>query len=89
MHDWTLVSILFEWKTGRVTLEFRTDGSNSAELVAHGVSELHVPQLNEWGLSVSVNQVAGPSDNPSGSLEVEIQMQSGDHIQLAKPRNPE
>jgi hypothetical protein len=83
MHDWTLVSILFEWKCGCVTLEFRTDGSNSTKLTAHGVCELHVPRLNDWGPSVSVNRVFGPSDGASGRRELEIEMQSGDRIRIA------
>ena len=82
MHDWTLVSILFEWKSARVILAFRTGGSKSEKLMAHGVSELHVPRLSDWGPSVSVNKVAGPSDNASGRRELEIEMQSGDHIQI-------
>ena len=82
MHDWTPVSTLFEWKTARVILEFGTGGSKSRKLMAHGVSELHVPRLNEWGPSVSVNKVAEPSDNASGRRELEIEMQSGDHIRI-------
>jgi hypothetical protein len=82
MHDWTLVSILFEWKSGCVTLEFRTDRSNSAKLTAHGVCELHVPRLSDWGPSVSVNEVFGPSDGPSGRRELELEMQSGDRIRI-------
>jgi hypothetical protein len=82
MHDWTLVSILFEWKSGCVILEFRTDGSNSAKLTAHGVCELHVPRLSDWGPSVSVNEVFGPSDEPSGRRELEVEMQSGDRIRI-------
>ena len=82
MHDWTLVSMLFEWKSGCVTLEFRTDGSNSAELTAHGVRELHVPRLNEWGPSISVNGVHGPSDGASGQRELVVEMQSGDRIRI-------
>jgi hypothetical protein len=82
MHDWTLVSILFEWKSARVILEFRTGGSKSEKLMAHGVSELNAPRLNDWGPSVSVNKVAGPSDNASGRCELEIEMQSGDHIRI-------
>jgi hypothetical protein len=82
MHDWTLVSILFEWKSGCVTLEFRTDRSNSAKLTANGVSELHVPRLNDWGPSVSVNGVFGPSADPSGRRQLEVEMQSGDRIRI-------
>jgi hypothetical protein len=82
MHDWTLVSILFEWKSECVTLEFKTHRSNSAKLTANGVSELHVPRLNNWGPSVSVNGVLGPSDGPSGRRELEVEMQSGDRIRI-------
>jgi hypothetical protein len=82
MHDWTLVSILFEWKSGGATLEFRTDASKSATLTAHGVSELHIPRLNEWGPSVSVSEVFGPTDRGSGRRELEIEMQSGDRIRI-------
>jgi len=82
MHDWTLVSILFEWKSARVILEFRTGGSKSEKLMAHGVFELHAPRFNDWGPSVSVNKVTGPSDNAPGRRALEIEMQSGDHIRI-------
>jgi hypothetical protein len=82
MHDWTLVSIYFEWESGCVTLELRTDGSKSAKLTAHGVCELHLPRLNDWGPSVSVNRVFGPSDGGSGRRKLEIEMQSGDRIRI-------
>jgi hypothetical protein len=82
MHDWTLVSILFEWKSGCVTLEFRANRSKSAKLTAHGVCALHVPRLNDWGPSVSVNGVFGPSNGASGRRELEVEMQSGDRIRI-------
>jgi len=82
MHDWTLLSVLFEWRSGRVTLAFKTEGSKSVKLTANGVFELHVPRLNEWGPSVSVNKVLGPTDGASGRRELEIEMQSGDRIQI-------
>jgi hypothetical protein len=68
MHDWTLLSILFEWKAGRVTLEFRTDRATPAKVVAHEVSELEVPRRHEWGPSVSVNEVRWPSEKHGGGV---------------------
>ena|SRR6266704_3417118 len=82
MHDWTLVSILFEWKSASVMLEFRTNRSTSVKLIARDVSELYVPRLNEWGPSVGVNKVLGPSDDTSGRRALEIEMQSGDRIRI-------
>jgi hypothetical protein len=82
MHDWTLLSILFEWGAGRVTLSFRNSGLEPASLVAASVTELHVPQLNEWGSSVNVYKVIGPSPTEKGLQGLEIQMQSGDLIRI-------
>ena len=83
MHDWTLVSVLFDWGSGNAVLEFRTSGSLTAKLVARGVADLHVPRLNEWGPSVSVNQVVGPSDSGTGRRALEIEMQSGDRKRIS------
>ena len=82
MHDSTLLSIFLDWKSGSATLEFRTDASSSAKITAHGVCELHIPRLNEWGASVSVNKMSGPSDIGAGRRELEIEMQSGDRIRI-------
>jgi hypothetical protein len=81
MHDWTLLSILFEWATGRVKLSFQNSRSETVSLVADSVADLQIARLHEWGSSVSVNKMIGPT--LKGELQVlEIQMQSGDTIRL-------
>ena len=82
MHDWTLLSTAFDWKNGQVTLEFRKAGPALVSVVANGVSDIHVPQLNEWGPSVSVNTVEGTSDCGNGQQRLAIEMQSGDVITI-------
>ena len=81
MHDWTLISVLFEWAIGRVTLSFENH-AGSETLVARSVVDLRVPQFNEWGPSVSVNKVKGPFAVDDGLHSIEIQMQSGDIIKI-------
>lgn len=81
MHDWVLLSIVFEWAIGRATLSFDRYRSNE-KLVANSVADLHVPQLNEWGPSVCVNEVKGPIVIDSGLQSLEIEMQSGDVIKI-------
>jgi hypothetical protein len=82
MHDWGLRSVLFDWKTGRVTLSLRWDGSDKM-LVARGVTDLHVPQLKDWGPSVHVNGVKGPTATIDGGQQIlEIEMQTGDVIRI-------
>jgi hypothetical protein len=82
MHDWTLISVQFKWKAGRVVLSFRTPEAEVSSLVAEGVFDLHVPQKKDWGPSVSVNEIRGPSGNMSGRQKLEIEMQSGDVIEI-------
>jgi hypothetical protein len=79
MHDWTLLSVQCDWKTGRTTLCFKTSG-RSVSLVADGVVDLHLPRQHDWGPSISVNEVTGPSPAPSGLQQLKIEMQSGDVI---------
>jgi len=82
MHDWTLKSILYEWKPARVTIIFGNLQAQGAQLVAEDVVDLHVPQRKEWGPSVSVNKLIGPSDLESGARKLTLEMQSGDVITI-------
>lgn len=87
MHDWTLLSIFFDWRAARVTLSFRRPGGNAATITADGATRLDVPRYNEWGPSVSVNRVAlGPMHTEEGGRETRrlaIEMQSGDVIEVS------
>lgn len=82
MHDWTLLAIHFDWAIGRVAVELRNRSSMNVTLVAEGVSKLHVPRLQDWGPSVSINQVTGPTDM-AGVKHLSIEMQSGDVIEIS------
>lgn len=82
MHDWTLISILFEWGNARAVLKFRRRGNEAVEITAEGVSKLHIPQINEWGPSVSVNHTQGPTASGAGDQNLCIEMQSGDVIEI-------
>lgn len=79
MHDWTLVSIAFDWAEGVATTTVRNPQGQSAELILRGVTRLNAPRIREWGPSSSVNRVNGPIKQPNG-VTVEIEMQSGDVI---------
>ena len=81
MHDWTLLSVLFEWGNGQTTLSFKNQSGDEV-LVAHSVVELHLTQFNEWGPSVSVSEVRGPYDMDNGLQSIEIEMQSGDVVKV-------
>jgi hypothetical protein len=82
MHDWTLLSITYEWKTARVVMSFETTQGRTESVSAEGVSDLRVPQKNAWGRSVSVNKVKGPHEDANGRKTLEIEMQTGDVVMI-------
>jgi hypothetical protein len=82
MHDWTLVSLAFDWATGLVTLNFLDSNSNAASVLAKNASMFHAPRIQEWGRSVSINTVIGPEDYGLGKQKLQIEMQSGDVIEI-------
>jgi hypothetical protein len=82
MHDWTLVSILMNWIESTVTMNFRVHGIEKPVIIAQGITELIVPHREEWGRSVSVNEVLGPTKLTNSNYKLVLEMQSGDLIQL-------
>jgi hypothetical protein len=78
MHDWTLKSIQYEWEEARTVFIFESEDSINI-LVAQSASDLHIPQMNEWGRSVSVNK-AIETVAANGTKKLTIEMQSGDTI---------
>jgi hypothetical protein len=82
MHDWTLVTLSFDWKGACVTLTLRNPKSESVLLKAEGVIRLLVPKRDEGGRSISVNDVTGPTRQPDGTEVLLIEMQSGDVIEI-------
>jgi hypothetical protein len=82
MHDWTLIRISTAWKEAEVTFEFKDETSSIRTIKASGFHRLVVPRLNEWGPSGSVNHIIGPELLPDGTHHLQIQMQSGDMLEL-------
>ena len=82
MHDWTLISIMVEWFKGTVTIAFKNSKSEEVFLVAKGFVDLKVPKREDWGESVSVNELEGPSLLENGNSYLAIEIQSGDKIEL-------
>jgi len=82
MHDWTFVSLLVEWLKGVVTVTFKNNSSNEVFLIAEGLADLKLPRREDWGESVSVNEVEGPRVLSNGNIYISIEIQSGDKIEI-------
>ena len=82
MHDWSLVTLLLEWTEDKITITLKNGTSAEVHLVANGLAELKVPKREEWGESVSINEVDGPITLSNGNSYLSIEIQSGDKIEL-------
>ncbi len=86
MHDWTMNEIKFDWRLGHVAIELEDSTFTTRTLIAEGVTDIQIPRANEWGPSVSVNEVSAIELLPSGLKKLRIEMQSGDVIQIVAER---
>lgn len=82
MHDWTLIAVHFDWLSGIATLDLRTFPSQAKAILAKNVYTIHVPRLQNWGPSSSINEVMGPAAYPGNKQILKIEMQSGDVIEI-------
>ena len=83
MHDWIFVTLLVEWLKGVVTITLKNSTSSDVFIVAEGLVDLKVPKRDEWGESVSINEVDGPRALDNGNSYIAIEIQSGDKIEIA------
>ena len=81
LHDWTLIGISVTWETGDVDIVVSWN-SKEHRIRARNMAAMSVPRKEEWGPSVSINQVSGPTSGGPGEAKLEIQMQTGDVITI-------
>jgi hypothetical protein len=79
LHDAGLDEIRFDWKLAKLELTFST-ANGRAVLRADGATSVGIPRRLPWGPSSQVNKVT-VSPHP-GVVRVEIEMQSGDTLQV-------
>lgn len=82
MHDFTLLNISIEWASGIAKVVLLNNESSEIFIHMDGLILAKVPRLNEWGKSISVNKVIGVTQTSCGNMKLDIEMQSGDVIEL-------
>ena len=80
MHDWTLVSLLVNWKESSLIIKLLNNNSIPVDIVLEGIKSVSIPKWDEWGESVSINTVNVINDSTYKTMEIE--MQSGDIIKV-------
>lgn len=81
LHDATLDGLSVDWKSGVLRIMIKTESAR-LELRAVDLERLVCPRRNDWGKSVSINEVRGPFALTDKTVRLEIEMQSGDVIEV-------
>ncbi|AIK15188.1 putative RhsC immunity protein [Pectobacterium atrosepticum] len=82
MHDWTLLSLLIDWSKGELVIKLLNSNSEPVVIKASGVKLINIPKSDEWGESVSINEVIELDRNSYGFERMKIEIQSGDIIEI-------
>ena len=82
MHDWTLLNVNFRWEDGELEIKFKNQDSKVVSLISKDTKNLILPKKDDWGKSASVNEVKGPLLIGGNLKKIEIEMQSGDIIEI-------
>lgn len=84
LHDATLETLEFRWASGEVLLRIRTGDviQPHVVVVCSSVRRLECGRRLPWGFSVSINEVRGPTSVEGEFACLEIEMQSGDILQI-------
>ena len=81
LHDFTLISMTMDWKSGETSLLLRGD-VGYLSIVAKETCSVSCPRRSPWGESVSINEVRKLQVTKAPYTRLEIEMQSGDLIEL-------
>ncbi len=83
LHDAVLRRVAMSCNDGVLSLSF-SSWKGPRTVTATDLVDFRFPQLRPWGASMSVNTTLGPLILPEsdGVLSLEIEMQSGDTIEI-------
>ena len=84
LHDATRDDVCLDWRTGlvRIAIRLEADEVTHVELHALETRYLACPRREDWGKSTYINEVRGPRPVDLGGVRLEIEMQSGDVIEV-------
>lgn len=82
MHDWSLISINIDWIKCITLISLRNTNSEDVFLIANGFVNFKITKYDEWGESISINNIVEYSKLENGNLSLKIEIQSGDQLEI-------
>lgn len=82
MHDWFLISINIDWSQAIVVVTLRNPRSENVVLVANDFLDFKISKYDEWGESISINNILNYSKLDNGNFYLKVEIQSGDQFEI-------
>lgn len=82
MHDWSLISVNLDWVLSRLILNLRNPKLEDVILIANGFVNFKITKYDEWGESISINNILDFSKLENGNFSLKIEIQSGDQLEI-------
>ena len=84
LHDAILGIVQVDWQAATASFRFLpVEPAAEVILVASGLRDLHIPRIEPWGPSVSVNVAEYVETDRLDEVGLRVEMQSGDEIHTA------
>ncbi|MCH7335316.1 hypothetical protein [Acinetobacter sp. NIPH 2699] len=82
MHDWSLISIQIDWIQSSLIVHLKDSQSQNVMLIAEKFKTFNISKKNEWGESISINQIINLSILDNGNSFLKVEIQSGDVFEI-------
>jgi hypothetical protein len=82
MHDWSLISIHIDWIQSNLKIHLKNTQSEDKIYLVEKFTAFNLSRKNEWGESISINQILNYSTLLNGNIYLKIEIQSGDILEI-------
>jgi len=82
MHDWSFISINIIWIKAKIVIQLRNNKSEDVFLIAEEFLNFKLTKKDEWGESISLNEITRFDRMDNGNFYIKLEIQSGDVCEI-------
>lgn len=82
MHDWSFISINIIWVEAKIVIQLRNNKSEDVFLIAENFLNFKLTKKDEWGESISLNEITRFDRMDNGNFYIKLEIQSGNVCEI-------
>ncbi|RPE31379.1 hypothetical protein EC846_0842 [Acinetobacter sp. BIGb0102] len=82
MHDWSFISINIIGVEAKIVIQLRNNKSEDVFLIAENFLNFKLTKKDEWGESISLNEITRFDRMDNGNFYIKLEIQSGDVCEI-------